>query len=63
MRRPWPADKVERWRTEDLVPAARNSRLHADADIRVISRSIQKFGFTNPVLVDDTGGIIAAQVT
>lgn len=44
---------------EDLIPYARNSRTHSDAQIAQIAASIKEFGFTNPVLIDETDGIIA----
>jgi len=44
---------------ERLVPYARNSRTHSDAQVAQIAASIREFGFTNPVLVDEHGGIIA----
>ena len=43
----------------DLIPYARNSRTHSDAQVAQIAASIKEFGFTNPVLVDGQGGIIA----
>lgn len=43
----------------DLVPYDRNARTHSKQQIAQIARSIERFGFTNPVLVDDEGGIIA----
>ena len=43
----------------DLVPYARNSRTHSDAQAAQIAASIKEFGFTNPVLIDADGGIIA----
>ena len=43
----------------DLVPYARNSRTHSDAQTAQIAASIKEFGFTNPVLIDADGGIIA----
>lgn len=43
----------------DLIPYARNSRTHSDAQVAQIAASIREFGFTNPVLVDGQGGIIA----
>ena len=55
----WPADKVERWLTARLIPNARNARLHTDADIDAIAKSMERFGFTNPVLVDESGVLIA----
>ncbi len=42
-----------------LVPYARNSRTHSDEQVAQIAASIREFGFTNPVLVDDDGGIVA----
>lgn len=43
----------------ELAPYARNARTHSDAQIQQIRRSIREFGFTNPVLIDSDGGIIA----
>ena len=43
----------------DLVPYARNSRTHSDAQIGKIAASIREFGFLNPVIVDGQNGIIA----
>ena len=49
-----------RYRTlEDLIPYARNSRTHSEAQVAQIASSIREFGFTNPVLIDGSGGIIA----
>lgn len=42
-----------------LTPYARNSRTHSDEQVAQIAASIKEFGFTNPVLIDDEGGIIA----
>jgi ParB family transcriptional regulator, chromosome partitioning protein len=43
----------------DLIPYANNSRTHSDDQVLQIASSIKEFGFTNPVLVDDEGGIVA----
>lgn len=43
----------------ELVPYARNARTHSKEQIQQIADSISEFGFTNPVLVDEVGGIIA----
>ena len=45
--------------TGGLIPYARNSRTHNDAQVAQIAASIKEFGFTNPVLIDEEGGIIA----
>lgn len=37
----------------------RNARTHSDAQIAQIAASIREFGWTNPVLVDEHGGVIA----
>ena len=35
--RPWPADKVERWGIERLIPYAKNARVHTDAQVAAIA--------------------------
>jgi site-specific DNA-methyltransferase (adenine-specific) len=55
----WPADKVERRKIGDLIPYARNSRTHSDAQVAQIAASIREWGWTMPVLIDETGNIIA----
>lgn len=42
-----------------LRPYARNARVHSKKQIRQIAASIERFGFTNPVLVSESGEIIA----
>lgn len=42
-----------------LKPAKRNARTHSDRQIAQIAASIRQFGFTNPVLTDDEGRIVA----
>ena len=54
-----PADKVEKWKIDKLIPYARNSRTHSDEQVAQIAASIKEWGWTTPVLVDDTGQIIA----
>ena len=51
--------KIEHIALETLIPYARNSRTHSDAQVAQIAGSIREFGFTNPVLIDGAGGIIA----
>ena len=45
--------------TAELVPYAKNARTHSKAQVDQIAESIKRFGFTNPVLIDGSGGIIA----
>ena len=54
-----PADKVEKWKISKLIPYARNARTHSDEQVGQIAASIKEWGWTTPVLVDETGGIIA----
>ena len=42
-----------------LKPYAGNARTHSKKQVRQIARSIERFGFTNPVLISDNGEIIA----
>lgn len=42
-----------------LVPYARNARTHSDDQVEQICASIREFGWTNPVLVDASGTIVA----
>ena len=51
--------KIVYKKTADLIPYARNSRTHDEAQIAQIAASIKEFGFTNPILIDGTNGIIA----
>ncbi len=54
-----PADKVEQWAIEKLVPYAKNSRTHSEEQVAQIAASIKEWGFTTAVLVDESGSIIA----
>jgi len=53
------ASEVPTMSVEALIPYARNSRTHSEAQVAQIAASIREFGFTNPVLIDGEGGIIA----
>jgi DNA modification methylase len=53
------ARRVEHISTTALKPQAANARTHSRAQIRQIARSIQRFGFNNPILVDQHNNIIA----
>lgn len=43
----------------ELVPYVRNARTHSDEQVAQLAGSIKEFGWTNPILVDNDGGIIA----
>ena len=51
--------EVQYRRTAELTPRAGNPRKHSRRQIRQIAASIKEFGFTNPLLIDDAGGILA----
>lgn len=55
----WPADAVSRVPTANLIPYARNTRTHSDAQVAQIAASIREWGWTIPVLVDEAGTLIA----
>src|SRR5580704_16299378 len=52
--RPWPADKVKRWRIDRLIPYAKNARTHSDAQIAAIAASIEELSS------QELGPIVAA---
>jgi DNA modification methylase len=55
----WPAQNIELWPLEKIVPYARNARTHTEAQVAQIAASIREWGWTNPVLLDEAGGLIA----
>ncbi len=59
MPRSWPAAQVEMWQATDLVPYANNARQHPPEQIDQIAASMERFGFTIPMLVAEDGTIIA----
>ena len=50
---------IEYRNINDLIPYVNNSRTHSDEQVTQIASSIKEFGFTNPVLIDEKGGVIA----
>ena len=59
LKQAWPADQVVRKPIAELVPYARNARTHTPAQVDQIAASIREWGWTNPVLIDEAGTIIA----
>lgn len=56
------ASRIEMWPLARLVAYGHNSRTHSAAQIRQIANSIERFGFTQPILVNEAdGGILAGQ--
>ncbi len=50
---------IEHLAPRDLRPWARNARTHSKKQLKQIAESIRTFGFTNPVLIDQTNTILA----
>ena len=50
---------IEYKNTDSLIPYVNNSRTHSDEQVTQIASSINEWGFTNPLLIDEQGGIIA----
>ena len=44
--------------TEKLLPYAKNAIQHKPAQVKSLAASIKSFGFTNPVLIDESGTIV-----
>jgi DNA modification methylase len=51
--------KVEYRCATELKPFERNARTHSKKQVRQIAQSIERFGFTNPVLIGDDDTVIA----
>ena len=51
--------QIEHKALSALKPWVRNARTHSQKQIRQIADSIRTFGFTNPILLDETGTILA----
>jgi len=54
-----PADNHQTLSIDKLIPYAKNSRTHSDAQVAQIAASIQEWGFTTPILIDDQHSVIA----
>lgn len=60
--------KIEYVRTVDLVPYENNAKIHTDEQIEQIKRSIQEFGFNDPIavwkdneIIEGHGRLVAAK--
>ena len=52
-------EQLEHWSVAELIPYAKNARTHSPEQVNQIARSIESFGFVNPVLVGDDKVIVA----
>lgn len=55
----WPASRVEMREIESLTLYDRNPRTHDANQVAQLARSIEEFGFTNPVLISEEGMVLA----
>ena len=53
------SETIEQIAPDRLKSWARNARTHSKKQLRQIADSIRAFGFTNPVLIDEKGSILA----
>ena len=55
----WPAFNVERRSIAELKPYLNNARTHSKEQVAQLAASMKEWGWTQPVLVDEAGMIIA----
>lgn len=55
----WPGSKVESRSVAKLIPYSRNARTHTPAQIAKIAASINQWGWTSPILIDESDNVIA----
>jgi DNA modification methylase len=55
----FPDHRIENVPVGQLIPYKGNARTHSRKQIRQIADSIKRFGFNNPVLIDEADGIVA----
>lgn len=51
--------QIEHLSIDALTPYAGNARTHSAKQVKQIAQSIERFGFNNPILIDDEGQVIA----
>jgi DNA modification methylase len=51
--------QIVQWPVSRLHPRATNPRKHSEEQVDQIARSILEFGWTNPILVDPAGNVLA----
>ena len=55
----WPAAKIEMRKLDSLKPDPRNARLHSAEQIEQVAKSMERFGWTIPILIDGRSNILA----
>jgi hypothetical protein len=59
--RPWPADKVERWSIDRLIPYAKNARTHSDARFAAMGANIRTRPSAFEEALDIVRGLLAGE--
>lgn len=54
----WPAEKIEQRPIGELLAYPQNPMIHSDEQVQKIANSITEYGWTTPVLVDESGVLI-----
>lgn len=50
--------QIEQVPIENITPYSNNSKIHNDKQIKGIAESIKRFGFTQPIVLDNAGTIV-----
>lgn len=51
--------QIEHRPVAELIPPANNARTHSKKQITKLAAAIRQFGFTNPIVIDEKGCVIA----
>lgn len=51
--------KIKKVKIKDLKPYENNAKIHSDYQVGLLVKSIEEFGFINPVLIDEENNVIA----
>ena len=54
--------KIEYFAVDEIQARPTNPRTHSKKQIKQLAESIRKFGFTNPILIDGEGVMLAGTV-
>lgn len=49
---------VELWEIDRIQPYEKNAKVHSDEQVEAVAKSITKFGWTQPIVVDKDGVVI-----
>jgi hypothetical protein len=59
MNKEWAAKEVVQRNTRALIPYERNPKEHSEEQIQQLANSIREWGWTNPILIDESDNVIA----